>query len=145
MPRDKQRARFLGTKSLSFAKNIRSANISITSDSIISKDNGYLVILNQDVTAGQAGYAIDGIAYLADKSSLTTIAEFIFLEDGTQDNICLVSDYGVVETPGTYSDGFLYLDTAGNLTQTIPSSNIQPVGKAISEIQFKIGIGKMYI
>jgi len=145
MPRDKQRARFLGTKSLSFAKEIRSANISVSDDSTISKEPGYLVELAQDVTKGQAGYAIDGVAYLADRTSLSTIAEFIFLEDGTADNICLVSDYGIVETAGTYSDGFLYLGTAGNLTQTIPSSNIQPVGKAISEIQLKIDIGKMYI
>lgn len=145
MPRDKNRARFLGTKSLSFAKEIRTANISIPSDSVISKDNGYIVELAQNVTAGQAGYAIDGIAYLADKSSLTTIAEFIFLEAGTANNICLVSDYGIVETAGTYVDGFLYLDSIGNLTQTIPTANIQPVGKAISINKFKIDIGKMYI
>ena len=145
MPRDKNRARFLGTKSLSFAKEIRSANVSVPNDSVISTAPGYLVELAQDVTKGQAGYAVDGIGYLADKSSLSTIAEFIFLEDGTEDNICLVSDYGIVETSGTYADGFIYLDTAGNLTQTLPSSNIQPVGKAISPIQFKIDIGKMYI
>lgn len=145
MPRDNNRARWIGTKALTFPRNIRQANnIQNIAPAPTTAVPGFIIKLGANVTQGQVGYAANGLAYLADNRYFDKIAEFIFTQTGSTGDFVIVTDYGVIETGSTWIDGLIYLSTAGNITQTLPTGIIQPIGHAISSIQIDVNIGFGY-